>query len=232
MFHLALFGYFLAYLLYWFFFATHQSRFLMPALVAALILTAILLTQIKRWKLLILSIIIIITTITLNHFTKAFYNQSAWLAFVNRKLQKTERQYALGKETKSEFLNRHFGCQYAIIETMELKGWGGTVIDNWSLWHDPSVNFYASKNAFTRFPFGSDDFNIIKDLQDRNIHYIYFNIKTKQHHLKNPDPEVIRYRTGRDRIEEFLLGHSDIIYKNRDCRLYKINFEKLAQSLK
>lgn len=225
---LALVIYFISYVSYWYFFATHQQRFLMPAVMVALLLTAILLTHLNRVMTLAVLVITLVVAIYLNR-SDHFYQKNSWRSFIHAKLRTAERGYALGRVTKSQILNQAFGCQYAVVETLELKGRSGNVIDNWTIWHDPSVPFYTRKNRFGPLTFDIDTprDTIVNQLRAEGIGYIYFNVETKKRFFADPDQEVINYRIGRDRAEDYLLERSQLVYENGQCRLYQIDFNRL-----
>lgn len=229
-FHIVLLIYFLLYLPYWFFLATHQHRFLMPAIVAGLIVSAIFITNLKRWVTVAVVVGLVISAVLLNRYVAPFYHPNSWSEFIETKLRTDERKYALGLLNESEFLNKRFGCQYAIIETLYLKGWTGNVIDNWSIWHAPSVAFYTKNNRFSQFKFDPSDqtLDVPQMLRDQGLRFIYFDEEVKARHLGNPDPEVIDYRTGRDVAEDYLLKYSNLVYENGICKLYEIDFLKLT----
>lgn len=225
---LVLIIYFITYVAYWYFFATHQQRFLMPAVIAALLSTAIFLTNLKPKMTIVVLTASVVVAVLLNR-SEHFYQNNSWWYFIHTKLRTAERGYALGRETKSQILNRTFGCQYAVVEALELKKLAGNVIDNWTVWHDPSVPFYTRKNRFGPLTFDIDAprDTIASQLRAEGIGYIYFNVATKQRFFANPDQEVINYRIGRDQAEDYLLARSQLVYESGPCRLYQIEFGKL-----
>lgn len=220
--------YFTSYASYWYFLATHQQRFLMPAVIAALLSTAIFLTNLKPKMTMAVLTTVVVAAVLLNR-AEHFYQNNSWWYFIHTKLRTAERGYALGRETKSQILNRTFGCQYAVVETLELKKLSGNVIDNWTIWHDPSVPFYTRLNRFGSYTFPVDDpnFKLVDSLRGEGLGYIYFNVETKKRFLANPDQEVINYRIGRDQAEDYLLARSSLVYENGQCRLYQIDFNRL-----
>lgn len=225
---LVLIIYFISYASYWYFFATHQQRFLMGAVIAALLSTAIFLTNLKP-KMTLAVLATVVGVAVLVNRAEHFYQNNSWWYFIHTKLRTAERGYALGRETKSQILNRTFGCQYGVVETLELKKLSGNVIDNWTIWHDPSVPFYTRLNRFGSYTFPVDDpnFKLVDSLRGEGLGYIYFNSETKKRFLANPDQEVINYRIGRDRAEDYLLARSQLVYENGHCRLYQIDFNRL-----
>lgn len=212
--HLPLFIYFSSYSIYWFFLATHQKRFLMPAVIAALILTAILLTRLNR------KILLCLTVFAVSGLFIYFDTIQSYFA--------DKTKYALGLESKSEFLNRKLGCQYSVIENLISNKLEGNVVDNWSVWHDLSSDFYSPNNKFINFVFPVDtsNFDIVKRLKQQDIRYIYFKTNVKIAHLADQDALDIIYKKGREESEDYLLQRSSLIYENGLCKLYQITFNR------
>lgn len=220
---LILFVYYVSYCLYWFLFATHQIRFLTPAIIIAIILTARVFSTIRLRYYILFSTIFLLISLLLGQKQRILGYKND---LINTKLHLTERQYALGNETKSHFLNRHFGCQYSIIEYLENNKLEGGVMDNWSVWHAPSVSFYSENNKFTTFGVekGQTEKDAMISLKNSGIKYIYYNTEVKKRHLANTDPIVISSKNQKLSFEENLLKTSKIVYENGDCKLFYINF--------
>jgi len=224
-FHIILLGYFGLYWPYWFFLATHQYRFLMPAIVVLLIMTAIFLTQLRARHLIVTLATIFIAFIGINRYIKPIYSETSIKNFVDSMIIRQNKiPYALGRESEVSFLSSQFGCQYNIIDWLAKNKLEGNVIDNWSVWHDPSVSSLAKFNTFTSFKSATNDYSSVgSQLDGNNIKYLYFKTTTKARHLANPDPEVIRYRAGRAETEGYLLERSELVYESAACQLYKID---------
>ncbi len=231
-FSLILLTYYVLYVFYWFFFATHQIRFLAPGIVVASILMAIVLSKVRIRTWLAIGSVLFFIGIMTNYFTRSFSYKTIWNNYWFTKLNVVRRQYALGNETKSQFLRRHFGCQYAVIEYLEENMLEGGVIDNWTVWHGPSVSFYAKQNSFAGFSYeiNQSKQDLVKILKTSNLRYIYFNTKIKEKHLSNPRPLVVESRKNKLPVEELLLTFSSVIFSEDECRLYEIDIEKIAKS--
>lgn len=217
----SLFIFYISFIFYWFFLATHQIRFLAPSLVVASILTAIVASRIKDKYLVIIYLICV--SIFFGRFTNPLGTaKSYWTGFWNTKLHLIERQFALGNENQSHFLKRQFGCQYSVIEYLETNNLKGKVIDNWSVWHAPSVSFYSQNNIFMTF--GFDLKNGIKALHksliDSDIKYLYFNTEVKKRHLSNADPEVVENKNMKLPVDTYLLNNAKLIFREDKCELY------------
>lgn len=209
--------YVLFYFLYWFFLATHQVRFFASALVITIILTSIILSKIGER---------IIITLALIALFLLSLNQTYWRSFWNQKLHITESRYALGKINEREFLSEEFGCQYSVIKYLEDNNLKGGVIDNWSIWFDPSVSFYARKNNFEGYipKVNLKLADVGNDLKSKDIKYLYFNSITKNEFLQSTDPSVIENKNEKLPAETYLLSHSSLAYQTGACSLYQIGF--------
>lgn len=211
-----LFVYSILYIFYWFFIATHQIRFLIPALVVTIILSS---TLIEKLNSKILSAIIIAFMLIM------YKNHSIWESFWNTKLNLVERQYGLGKIEKTEYLTREFGCQYLVIKHLEDNSLKGSVIDNWSVWHAPSVSFYATGNKFLGYAPKSNESieEINEELTDSDFKYLYYNQNVKERYLNNMADYVMKNKKDKLRAEEYILKHSKLIYHQNGCSLFEIN---------
>lgn len=233
-FSLILLTYYVLYVFYWFFFATHQIRFLAPGIVVASILMAIVISKVNIRTWLKLALLLLFASIITSICCKSFSYKTIWNNYWFTKLNVVRRQYAVGNETKSQFLRRHFGCQYAVIEYLEENELEGGVIDNWTVWHGPSVSFYAKQNSFTGFTYDVSQTkqDLAKTLATNNIKYIYFNTKIKEKHLNNPHPLVVESKKSKLPAEELLLTYSKVIFTEDMCQLYEIGIEEIINSPK
>lgn len=210
--------YYLLYLLYWFFIATHQIRFLAPALVVSLILTAVAVSVLPKF---------LYSLLLFGFFTLLSLKPNVWNSYWATKLHLTDRQYGLGNISRTEFLTRNFSCQYLVIKYLDDNDLEGAVIDNWSVWHAPSVSFFADKNHFLTYGgnLKVDAQKLKEDLLKSNIRYLYFNSEVKKIHLSNPDLLVAASRALKIPTEEYILKNSDLFYSVDNCFLYKIKFD-------
>jgi hypothetical protein len=145
-------------------------------------------------------------------------------SYLRKKLHVVERQHALGNISETEFLRRKFGCQYEVIEFLEKNNLIGDVIDNWSVWHAPSVSFYAKNNTFRTFGFNSSKSKkeLFKTVSDGGVKYIFFNTKVKERHLNSTKANVVKTRKDKLYAETALLNYTELIFSKDDCRLYQI----------
>jgi hypothetical protein len=209
-----LFLYVLTYTLYWFFFATHQIRFLSTALVVSIIILSIITSKIKYRYFVVIAAIVMSIALYYSNFVRHIDFGAVWNGFWNTKFHYVERQYGLGNISEREYLKRQFGCQYSVIKYLEDNNLKGSVIDNWSVWFAPSVSFYATGNTFRSYAAPKDlpTNKILNDVERQQIKYIYFDSKVKSNYLKSTDSLVIQSKNVKLPYEEYLLKRSEIIY--------------------
>lgn len=219
----ALIVFYLTYSAYWFFFATHQVRFLTPATVAATIAMAIVLTNYRRKLLVGLVAVIIGSLLWINQSVKPILSPQAFTNYLQEVIKADWLSYGLGRETKGEFLAHQFGCQVEVLQYLEEKDLKGAVIDNWSVWHDPSVSFFAQKNPVIVGPLDVPIAELPNLIARYGFRFIYYKDATKKQFLLDTDPAIVAYREKRINQESFLLNQSHQIFEKDGCRLFLIN---------
>ena len=212
-------AYYLLYIPYWFY-STHQIRFLMPAIVVASILTAVIVAQYlnKKTILYLVGLTIIVGLIWPN------WAITVWHRYWNTKLHLVERQYALGNISETEYLSREFGCQYKVVEYLKRNKIEGKILDNWSVWHDPSVSYFSTQNKFvvwTRPPGATQTASELA--KEQGIKYLYLKTSTRRRYLDDPDLTVEKTKLPKTNTEQALLKNSLLIYENGECQLYQLN---------
>jgi hypothetical protein len=224
-FRYSLFVYFSTYTFYWFFFGTHQTRFLSSALIISSIIMAIVASKINEKIIISLGIIIGILTVLFSKTIMHIPYQETFYNFWIDKFRLSEIQYGIGMISEEKFMHGKFGCQYSVIKYLQNNNLSGSVISNWSVWSSPAIYFYSNKNIFRQFWF--DDSKILKDvskiLESENIKYIYINKNDKDFFSKNTEDIFIQYRDSRLPSENYLLRKSKLIFENKECSLYQIN---------
>lgn len=231
-FHLILIIYFCLYFPYWFFIATHQIRFLMPGLLTSLILTAIFLTNLSWKKSIVVFVSLGLITAGLNQGFHFLTFSSQVSEMIGNKFQITEISYPLGKITYSDYLNSRLGCQYSVMESLKKQDLKGAVIDNWTLWFDPSAAFYADHNRFISLDFDPHKTHedIYQFLISKDIHFLYINTSTRAQHFSSQAPDVIAHRIGPAAAEDFLMPYTNLKQSFGPCKLYELDLEKLRQN--
>jgi len=217
--------YYIGYSLYWFFFATHQIRFLLPAITISLTLLAIFLGNSgKRTFLIIAASIILLLVPVANKINLANVKSTA-RGYLTEKFHLNERHYAFGNITEKQFLTNHFGCQYSVISYLEESNLDGKVVDNWTVWHAPSVSFYSTHNQFLTLSMspGNTEEDLLDMLSKSDIRYLYFNEEVKKKYLANTQRYVVEGRDQKLKAENIILENSTLIYEDKDCRLYEID---------
>ncbi|MFA5926669.1 MAG: hypothetical protein WC844_00660, partial [Patescibacteria group bacterium] len=214
-------SFFLCFSLYWFFVATHQTRFLLPALVAAAVAMSVVLVDLRKWVIGPILVYALILAFARND-GKPIITNSKMREYVVNTFKINQAYAGLGGETKAEFLGRYFGCGIEVVGYLEDNQMQGNVIDNWSVWHDPNLSFYATKNRFYIAPVSGTKEQLIKDIKQDEVRFIYYNEATRARFFANPDPAVQGFRLNREEQEEWLIERSKLIYSENSCRLYQI----------
>ena len=212
---LTLTGFYLLFIPYWFFFATHQTRFLLTGLVVASILTGILISKIPTRVIVIGLLLLIVMSLKVRPYEERnLFQHYLWM-----KLQAVERQYALGNLTEQEYLSREFGCQYDVVKYLEDNKLEGKVIDNWTRWFGPSTKYFAIQNDFVIFP-NDHAFSVS---EKNNINFVYYRDDYKRRNMES-DNIFVKERVKLSLPEEsMLIENSLLIFQNDECYLYKIN---------
>jgi hypothetical protein len=219
-----LFAWFVLYTTYWFFLATHQTRFLMSAVVTAAILLGITLVHLRavlpRLALVAAALAAIIFTNSGDiDPTPANLSDAA-----KGKLRWGTWAYALGRETKTEYLEPYFGCHITALQYLEQRHVNGDVIDNWTQWHDLDLTIYESGNDFRSFTSTARGARLRTSLRNNDIRFVYVRASRKAAFRQETDPQEVAYRDKRLPVETIILRHARSIWSRDDCQLYRINW--------
>ena len=200
--------YYLIYIPYWFFLATHQTRFLLTGIVIANILLGILLARIPR-KITLLGLagILIISL-----FVRPYEGRNLLQHYLWTKLHAVERQYALGNLSEREYLHREFGCYYDVTQYLIDHNLQGDVIDNWSQYKAPSV-WYFSSNSFV----SKKSLNDLKN--DINFYYVRDSVENSFLNDQS-DNYFIDNRTSYLEVDTLVRENWNEIATINDCHLY------------
>jgi len=209
-----LFAYCAVYTPYWFFLATHQIRFLMPALVAGLVLLSVVAVAIaeavpRRVFAFGLGFGVVLVAAASLRVGLSDVRKSAGLPH-------GFPQYQVGAISGDEYLGRNLGCSYSMLSYLRQNRLPGNVIDNWSTWHDVSVTFYATDNRLEDFAGPPRRAGAL------DLRYIYFKPAIKQAFFADRNPFVASYKRQRAGVEADLLRRSKLVWSDGACRLYRI----------
>jgi hypothetical protein len=221
-FALVLVAYFVLYTTYWFFLATHQERFLIPAVATALILAAIAVAWAPRpGAALAMAAAAAVAVAAASPYFDISVDRLVQEG--KTKLRASQWRYTLGIETKDEYLERHFGCQYQAVAFMNRRRLRGDVVDNWTVWHDPPVGYYAEDNRFVPLPSDtSSPTGVWRDVRRRGLRFVYVRTGTKERFFASRDAQLVLYRRPRAAAERMLLTRSQPIWRREDCTLFRI----------
>jgi hypothetical protein len=219
-----LFAWFVLYTTYWFFLATHQTRFLMSAVVTAAILLGITLVHLRavlpRLTLVAAALAAIVFTSTDDlDPTRANLSDAA-----KGKVRWGTWAYALGRETKTEYLEPYFGCHISALQYLEQRHLKGNVVDNWTQWHDSDLTIYESGNDFRNFTSTERGARLRASLRNDDIRFVYVRASRKAAFRQETDRQEVAYRERRLPVETIILRHAHSIWSRDDCQLYRINW--------
>ncbi|MDQ3876468.1 MAG: hypothetical protein M3322_13150 [Actinomycetota bacterium] len=221
-FMLVLVAYFALYTAYWFWIATHQERFLIPAVTTALILAAIAVAWAPRpAAVAAMAVVAVVAVAAARPYFGVSFDRLVQEG--KTKLRASQWLYTLGIETKDEYLERQFGCQYEAVAFMNRHRFRGDVVDNWTVWHDPPVGYYAEDNRFVPLALdASSPAGVWRDVRRHGLRFVYVRSGTKKRFFASRDPQLVLYRRGRAAAERMLLERSKRIWRRDDCALFRI----------
>jgi hypothetical protein len=130
-----------AYATYWYWLDSNQTRFLMPAIVVAIVLAAVAVGAARRpfW----------VGAVAVAALALAFQDHVRHHSFsfdfrtpVSTWLDANQTRYALGLESRSTWLHDHFGCQVDAVDTLAKRRMSGGV----ALWWLDGTMYYPTYN--------------------------------------------------------------------------------------
>jgi hypothetical protein len=218
----ALAAYFALYVAYWFFLASHQRRFLLPAFFAGSIAVAIVAFAggpATR------SIALVSATLGLFALHPAStLTRRALVEDVKAKLSVSSLSYAAGQTTRDAFLADRFGCQYRVVRYLPRHDLDGRVVDNWTRWFGYNLAPYTA-NQFAPLPPDLLRVNTSRAKQALTRHgfrYLYVRTWDKRQFALTSDPIIRRWRRERLPLETRLLRDARVVYRADDCSLYRL----------
>jgi hypothetical protein len=206
----------LLYSAYWYFVATHQTRFLMSAVVVACVVLAATLSAIRPTpaRAAVAAVTLAGVAAANPGLTHGFSSRVSGAE--NQIVRPTALRYAVGIESRDVYLHDAFGCQFDAIRFLESRPSRGAVLDNWSQWHDPALTVYETHNRHVSLPSG------VQGARRAGIEYVYLRISLKHAFAESADPIEAAYRGRRLGAENALLARSTRIWAEGDCRLYRV----------
>ncbi|HLY94523.1 MAG TPA: hypothetical protein VKP14_06720 [Gaiellaceae bacterium] len=121
-----LIAYVLAYATYWFWFATHQTRFLYAAVVIAIVLAAAAVGAARGRRYLAVAVALaLVLAAGAQHKTSGFNLHLR--AAVDGWLDTPKVRYTVGLESRQSYLHRYFGCQVDAVDELAARHLRGAV---------------------------------------------------------------------------------------------------------
>jgi hypothetical protein len=132
--------------------------------------------------------------------------------------------YAVGQESRKHYLESAFGCEYGALEYAQQR-LRGTVIDNWTQWHDNVLNIFITRTPFQNFA-PVPGTSLREQLRRGALRYVYVRTSLKkkfgQETRSAPDTLEAAYFKPRYAAEQKILRFSKIIWREGECRIYRI----------
>ena len=133
--------YVIAYVAYWYWLESNQVRFLMPAVVTAIVLAAVAVGAARGARGVIVAfaaavLLLVLAQLDTHGLDLRVGNAArSWLGT-------DKAEYALGLETRHAYLERYFGCQVDAVEALEARHLSGNV----ALWDLAPPPEYPRRN--------------------------------------------------------------------------------------
>lgn len=132
-----LLAYVVAYTTYWFWLGSHQTRFLMTAVVIAIVLGAVAVGAARGLAGLAAAAVLAAALAGIAQLQTDSFNGHV-RATASTWLDTSKSRYALGLETRTAYLHRYFGCQVDAVAALEARHLSGAV----ALWDlDPPPDY-------------------------------------------------------------------------------------------
>lgn len=141
-----LLAYLAAYTTYWFWFGSHQARFLMSAVVIAIVLGAAAVGAARGLAGLALAAVVALGFATSARVRHDSFDRNVHFVIASW-LQTQKSRYALGLESTSEYLHHYFGCQVDAIDLLARRHLRG-VVGIWELAPPPDYPRYNRVEPF------------------------------------------------------------------------------------
>lgn len=211
------------YLPYWFFIATHQTRFLMPAIAVLLLLGAVVVDLAVRPSVVAIAGIAAAAAVSLV-WIPSFPSE---LASHGRALpgvmsQAGPARYAVGLKSRDEYLTDNFGCQYQAVAWLNDHGGGGNVMDNWTQWHDPSVGYFADGYRFVSIPSAGSPAADRNLLRERDVRFYYIRASTRRRWEGTRDASERTWMHERKDIDREAGRSGPVVFRSADCEVRRV----------
>jgi hypothetical protein len=121
-----LLGYAVAYALYWYWFGSHQVRFLEPAVVVALLLVAVAVAA-GGARTRIALVLLAVAAVGLAQARTHGFSASQAPAVVRSWFGDPKARFALGLDSRATYFRRYFGCEVDALRFLDARGERGAV---------------------------------------------------------------------------------------------------------
>jgi hypothetical protein len=102
-------------------------------------------------------------------------------------------------------------------------------MDNWTIWHDPSLAIFEGHNAFLPYAYlplevapTAETNSVWAAIRANDVRYVYIRTGTRRRFMASVDPLIVRYREQQLRVERTVLRRANLQWRRDDCNLYRI----------
>lgn len=214
--------YALLYCVYWYFLASHVTRYLMPAVAAALVVFAITLVEVRGPLPRLVTIGAAAAAIGLGAPTIVTTAAANIRAVVKQKLHVSDWRYAVGLQSEASYLTGRFGCQYDAVAYAG-SHLDANVVDDWNQWHAPNVAFYAPDLTFAPLSAPATTSGVAAALRKGDFRYLYVRERVRRAFLADrSDPSFAPYAAAHRAVERIALRGARVVWRESDCRIYRL----------
>ena len=137
-----LLGYVVLYTTYWFWFGSHQTRFLMSAVVVAIVLEAVAIGAARRPVWLGAAALLAIVSVGVVHARMRDFDHNVRGA-VSAWLDTPKARYVLGLETRDDYFRVYYGCEVDAVNLLAARHLEGAV----GIWAGDPAPGYSRRNV-------------------------------------------------------------------------------------
>ncbi len=137
-----LLGYTVAYTTYWFWLGSHQTRFLMSAVIVAIVLEAVAIGAARTPVWLAGAAVLAIVAVGVVHVRMNDFGRNVGGA-VSAWLDAPKARYVLGLKTRDAYFREYFGCQVDAVNFLAARHLDGAI----GIWAGDPAPGYSKRNA-------------------------------------------------------------------------------------
>jgi hypothetical protein len=215
--------YAIGYAAWWYFVSSHQTRFLLAAIVVSLLLLAATACHLQPLSVRIAVLAgAAVVFGSLNPYTVE-HAPLTWPAELEQTVRTDEVAVALGLDPVGVRLRNNLGCGIEALWFLHARGERGVVLDHWSRWTLPSLAVYEAGTPLRSLPARDlGDGELQRELDRLGARFLFVNESSKTSALGRTEPHVREATLPHARLERRLLRDAEEIWRDGDCRLYRL----------